>query len=209
MRTVFRLGLLLIAPVALALQSANVDAQTQGARSPSYSQTLALKKAQMNEWTVGLAGGLLEGAPICLASEIARVVDDGPNLHILPVVTRGATENLNSLLYLRGIDTAIINSDALEEYRIPMPDVRRRITYLLNLFPSELHISSAGDREAAGSLRKKVNFNTAGTAAAYSGPLIFSRLGIDVEKRPFPTRSRLSKCAKAIWLRRLHHLEAC
>jgi hypothetical protein len=45
MRTVFRLGLLLTAPVALALQSANVDAQTQGALSPSYSQTLALKKA--------------------------------------------------------------------------------------------------------------------------------------------------------------------
>lgn len=29
----------------------------------------------MNAWTVGLAGGLLEGAPIRLAAEIARVVD--------------------------------------------------------------------------------------------------------------------------------------
>ena len=33
---------------------------------------------------------------------------------------------------------------------------------------------------------KKVNFNTQGTAAAYSGPLIFSRLGIDVEKMFIP-----------------------
>ena len=197
MRTVFRLGLLLIAPVALALQSANVDAQTQGARSPSYSQTLALKKAQMNEWTVGLAGGLLEGAPIRLASEIARVVDDGPNLHILPVVTRGATENLNSLLYLRGIDTAIINSDALEEYRIQMPDVRRRITYLLNLFPSELHIFVRPEIEKLQDLSgKKVNFNTAGTAAAYSGPLIFSRLGIDVEKTFIPHQVALEQMRK-------------
>ena len=197
MRTVSRLGLLLIAPVALALQSANVDAQTQGARSPSYSQTLALKKAQMNEWTVGLAGGLLEGAPIRLASEIARVVDDGPNLHILPVVTRGATENLNSLLYLRGIDTAIINSDALEEYRIQMPDVRRRITYLLNLFPSELHIFVRPEIEKLQDLSgKKVNFNTAGTAAAYSGPLIFSRLGIDVEKTFIPHQVALEQMRK-------------
>ena len=52
----------------------------------------------MNAWTVGLAGGLLEGAPIRLAAEIARVVDDADNLHVLPVVTRGAAENLNSLL---------------------------------------------------------------------------------------------------------------
>ena len=43
----------------------------------------------MNAWTVGLAGGLLEGAPIRLATEIARVVDDGPNLLVLPIVTRG------------------------------------------------------------------------------------------------------------------------
>jgi TRAP-type uncharacterized transport system substrate-binding protein len=33
---------------------------------------------------------------------------------------------------------------------------------------------------------KKVNFNTQGTAAAYSGPLIFSRLGVDVEKMFIP-----------------------
>src|SRR5882762_6016784 len=81
----------------------------------------------MNAWTVGLAGGLLEGAPIRLAAEIARVVDDGDNLHVLPVVTRGATENLNSLLYLRGIDAAIINSDALEEYKSQVPDIQRRL----------------------------------------------------------------------------------
>ena len=99
----------------------------------------------INAWTVGLAGGLLEGAPIRLASEMARVVDDGNNMHVLPVVTRGPTENVNSLLYLRGVDTVIINSDALEEYKIQMPQVRSRITYLLNLFPSELHLCPARD----------------------------------------------------------------
>jgi len=40
----------------------------------------------MNAWTVGLAGGLLEGAPIRLAAEIARVADDGPNCIFYPVV---------------------------------------------------------------------------------------------------------------------------
>jgi hypothetical protein len=81
-----------------------------------------------------------EGAPIRLAAEIARVVDDGQNLHVLPIVTRGATENVNSLLHLRGIDAAIINSDALEEYKSQVPDIQQRLAYILNLFPSELHI---------------------------------------------------------------------
>ncbi len=109
------------APVILALQPANVDAQTQSARPSQGPTARTTEKEKMNAWTVGLAGGLLEGAPIRLAAEIARVVDDGPNMHVLPIVTRGATENLNSLLYLRGVDMAIINSDALEEYKIQVP----------------------------------------------------------------------------------------
>ena len=151
----------------------------------------------MNAWTVGLAGGLLEGAPLRLAAEMARVVDDGPNLHVLPIVTRGATENLNSLLYLRGVDTAIINSDALEEYKIQVPEIRRRITYLLNLFPSELHIFVRPEIESLQDLAgKKVNFNTQGTAAAYSGPLIFSRLGINAENTFIPHQVALEQMRK-------------
>jgi len=59
-----------------------------------------------------LAGGLIEGAPLRLAAEIARVVNEADKLHVIPIVTGGATENVNSLLYLRGVDTAIINTDA-------------------------------------------------------------------------------------------------
>jgi TRAP-type uncharacterized transport system substrate-binding protein len=94
----------------------------------------------MNAWTVGLAGGQLEGAPLRFATEIARVVDDGPNLLVLPIVTRGPVENMNALLYLQGVDMAIINSDALEEYKVQQPDIQNRVVYLLNLVPSELHI---------------------------------------------------------------------
>src|SRR5229473_7175815 len=175
------------APVILALQPANVDAQTQSARPSQSPAARTTEKDKMNAWTVGLAGGLLEGAPIRLAAEISRVVDDGPNMHVLPIVTRGPTENLNSLLYLRGVDMAIINSDALEEYKIQVPEIRRHITYLLNLFPSELHIFVRPEIQSLQDLvGKKVNFNTQGTAAAYSGPLIFSRLGLDVEKMFIP-----------------------
>ena len=142
---------------------------------------------RVNAGTIGLAGGLLEGAPIRLATEIARVVSDAGDIQVLPIVTRGPTENVNDLLYLKGVDAAIINSDALEEYKSQVPQIQQRIVYILNLFPSELHIFVRPEIKSLADLAgKKVNFNTQGTAAAYSGPLIFSRLGIDVDKMFIP-----------------------
>ena len=125
------------------------------------------------------------------------MVDDGENLHVLPIVTRGPTENLNSLLYLRGVDLAIINSDSLEEYRIQLPEIRRHVSYLLNLFPSELHIFVRPEIQSLQDLAgKKVNFNTLGTAAAYSGPLLFSRLGVDIDKTFIPHPVALQQMKK-------------
>jgi TRAP-type uncharacterized transport system substrate-binding protein len=151
-------------------------------------------RERLNAGTIGLAGGLLEGAPIRFATEIARVVNDGDAVHVLPIVTRGPTENVNDLLYLKGVDAAIINSDSLEEYKSQVPQIQQRMTYLLNLFPSELHVFVRPEiRSLADLAGKKVNFNTQGTAAAYSGPLIFSRLGLDVEKMFIPHPAALEQ----------------
>src|SRR6202158_5299174 len=164
-------------------------AETRRSADPSRSQRAAEAdlRDRINAWTIGLAGGLLEGAPIRFATEIARAVNEGGEMHVLPIVTRGPTENVNDLLYLRGIDAAIINSDSLEEYKSQVPQIQQRITYLLSLFPSELHIFVRPEIKSLQDLEgKKVNFNTQGTAAAYSGPLIFSRLGLNVEKMFIP-----------------------
>jgi TRAP-type uncharacterized transport system substrate-binding protein len=198
-----RLLLAALAPLLMIIQPSFADARPQDIR-PHNVRPVRVEPppprpevAAMNAWTVGLAGGLLEGAPIRLAAEIARVVDDRDNLHVLPVVTRGATENVNSLLHLRGIDAAIINSDALEEYKSQVPDIQRRIAYVLNLFPSELHIFVRPEIQNLNDLAgKKVNFNTQGTAAAYSGPLIFSRLGLEVEKTFIPHQVALEQMRK-------------
>ena len=112
---------------ALVLTEGSVAQTRRGTNnSPSISSNEAEIRDRLNSWTVGLAGGLLEGAPIRFATEISRVVNDGGTMHVLPVVTRGPTENVNDLLYLRGIDAAIINSDSLEEYKAQVPQIRQR-----------------------------------------------------------------------------------
>ncbi|MFB9270024.1 TAXI family TRAP transporter solute-binding subunit [Bradyrhizobium erythrophlei] len=181
-----------VALAMLGLQFA-ASAQAPPPRDQSAAAAAAARKIDMaakeriNAWTVGLAGGFIEGAPLRLAAEIARVVNEEDKLHVIPIVTQGATENINSLLYLRGIDAAIINTDVLDEYKAQIPFVDRRIVYILNLFPSELHIFVRPEIKSLEDLKgKKVNFNTQGTAAAYSGPLIFSRLGVDVDKMFIP-----------------------
>jgi TRAP-type uncharacterized transport system substrate-binding protein len=188
----------IVAAVLCVQLSAN--AQSLPPRETPASAAAAAKrgevamKERINAWTVGLAGGLIEGAPLRLAAEIARVVNEEDKLHVIPIVTRGATENVNSLLYLKGVDAAIINTDALEEYKAQVPLIERRIVYILSLFPSELHIFVRPEIRSLEDLRgKKVNFNTQGTAAAYSGPLIFSRLDLNVEKLFIPHQVALEQ----------------
>lgn len=190
----------LASAIVSALLGLQIAANAQSARTPATLAAAPAKNADMiakeriNASTVGLAGGLIEGAPLRLAAEIARVANEQDKLHVIPIVTTGATENVNSLLYLRGVDAAIINTDALDEYKAQVPSIDRRIVYILNLFPAELHVFARPEIKSLDDLKgKKVNFNTQGTAAAYSGPLIFSRLGLNVEKMFIPHQVALQQ----------------
>jgi hypothetical protein len=108
----FRPRLVIVAIVLFALCGlGNAQSRrTQIAQPPSGIPTEAQIKERLNAWTIGLAAGLLEGAPIRLATDIARVANEGGVMHVLPIVTRGPTENVNDLLYLKGVDAAIINT---------------------------------------------------------------------------------------------------
>jgi hypothetical protein len=62
---------------------------------------------------VGLAAGRIEGAPLLFAAELARVLDGGDNLRVLPIVTRGPFNNVYDPLYLQKVDAAIVYGDVL------------------------------------------------------------------------------------------------
>ncbi len=97
-----------------------VLAQAAKARPPARPTPAATEQAhkdRINAWTLGLAAGRLEGAPILFASELARVLDDGDNMRVLPIVTRGPFDNVYDLLYLRGVDAAIVYGDVLDHFK--------------------------------------------------------------------------------------------
>jgi TRAP-type uncharacterized transport system substrate-binding protein len=156
-------------------------------------------KVKLNSWTIGLAAGQLEGAPIRFATELARVLDDGDNMRVLPIVTRGIFDNIYDLLYLRGVDAAIVYGDVLEHFRTnaKIGSLEQRVNYIMPLFPSEVHVFVRPEINKLEDLAgKRVNFNTKGTAAAYTGPIMFERLGIKVEPQFVPHPLALAEMLK-------------
>jgi hypothetical protein len=97
-----------------------------------WPPTRGAKLQESNEWTVRVAGGLLEGTNIRFAAEMTKVLDDRPNLRVLPIVTYGALGNVEDLLYLKGIDITITLADVLDEYikNRTFANIQNRIRHL-------------------------------------------------------------------------------
>ena len=153
-------------------------------------------KERKNAWTVGIAGGLIDGTYMRFADELAKVLDDGDNLRILPMVSYGAASNLDDLLYLRGVDLAVTQSDVFEYFRTERktPNLQNRVHYILRLPIAELHILAKTDIRSLEDLRgKRVNFGPAGSGSSLTGTIVFQRLGVQVEQILIDQQSALQK----------------
>ncbi len=178
--------------VALAQTSAVAKVQTpvDGGRAQPIpvkpvSPEEVSRIGRANGWTVGVAGGLLEGTFIRYAADLAKVLDDGDNLRVVPLVSYGAVGNVSDLLYLTGVDFAITYSDVLDHFKNieKTPDIARRVNYVIPMFLGDVHIYARAEIKSIQDLAgKKVNFNTVGSAANYTGGIVFDRLGIKVER---------------------------
>jgi len=153
-------------------------------------------KERKNAWTVGIAGGLIDGTYMRFADELAKVLDDGDNLRILPIVSYGAASNLDDLLYLRGVDLAVTQSDVFEYFRTERktPNLQNRVHYILRLPIAELHILAKTDIRSLEDLRgRKVNFGPAGSGSSLTGTIVFQRLGVQVDQVLIDQQSALQK----------------
>jgi TRAP-type uncharacterized transport system substrate-binding protein len=178
---------------AQGLVTSTPQAQVQTQRNTSSNSI----RDRMNHWTIGLASGKLEGAPLRYASEMAVALNDGDKMRVIPMVTRGVAGNLNDLLYLRGVDAAIVYADSLGELK-GRPEVRRKVNYIASLFAAEMHILARPEIKTLEDLNgKKVNFNTQGTPAAYTGPIIFKKLGVNAQNTFISNPVALQKMRKS------------
>jgi TRAP-type uncharacterized transport system substrate-binding protein len=188
-----RMGLSLIAGLVCCLAAAPGWAQSADDRlqvaQANPTPTAATEgeqdsAARVNNWTVGVAGGLLEGTFVRFAAELGKALDDGENLRVLPLISYGAAENVSDLLYLKGIDIAITDADVFEEFKKNQKyrNIDKRIHYISEMYVAEFHVYARPEIKSLKDLQgKKVGFNTKGSAANITGKIVFERLGIDVE----------------------------
>jgi TRAP-type uncharacterized transport system substrate-binding protein len=186
--------LLIVALTSLfRIDSANAQAIPKSIQQGGSDAAI---KERRNAWTVGIAGGLIDGTYMRFADELAKILDDGDNLRILPMVSYGAASNLDDLLYLRGVDLAVTQSDVFEYFRTERktPNLQNRVHYILRLPIAELHILASTDVHSLEDLRgKKVNFGPAGSGSSLTGTIVFQRLGVQVEQVLIDQQSALQK----------------
>lgn len=154
------------------------EAQTAGPRDP------AELREQVNQGTVGLISGGVNGTYIRIAADLANVLDDGDNLRILPIIGKGSVQNITDILYLRGIDIGIVQSDVLAYIRSAgiHPTIERRIRYITKLYNEEFHLLAAKGVNSVEDLAgKKVNFGPEGSGTYMTSTIVFDALGVDVE----------------------------
>src|SRR5262249_21714252 len=82
------------------------------------------------------------------ASHLAKV-------RVLPIAGHGAVANVRDLLYLRGVDLAVLNNDVLAflDQTRQYPDARRRIRYVTHLFDQKVFLLARKDINAIEALR--------------------------------------------------------
>jgi NMT1-like family len=186
-RTFFLAALLLPASPSMA----QTDSRSlKSAQTPSrYVATAAAageqpRAAEVNNWTIGIAGGFFEGTFIRFAVELAKGLDDGDNLRILPIVSYGGNENINDLLYLKGVDVAITYTDTFELYKKSgrFRDIEQRVNYISQLLLGELYVYARPEITTLKDLEgKTVSLGTKGGSATTTGPIVFERLGVRPE----------------------------
>lgn len=157
----------------------------EGVQAPAPgTQAHSSKVEQVNRGTVGIITGSITGTYSRIATDLAAVLDKGDELRVLPIIGKGSVQNITDILFLRGIDVGIVQSDVLHfiQESGTYPDIGNRISFITKLYNEEIHILTRADIQSIEDLRgKKVNFANEGSGTYMTASVVFKKLGIDVE----------------------------
>jgi TRAP-type uncharacterized transport system substrate-binding protein len=139
--------------------------------------------AAINRGMVELETSGTAGISVRIAEDLANLVDDGATRRVVPVVGKGSLQNLTDLRYLRGVDTAILQTDVLDyakEQRL-VPSLESSLSYVTRLYNEEFHLlAGQGVKNITELANKKVNVDLRGSGTAITASRLFDLLKIPV-----------------------------
>jgi TRAP transporter TAXI family solute receptor len=169
-------------------------AQAQGQRA--YEE----KRRQANDIAVTIITSGLSCTCARFAEDIRNVVNDlrPDGLRVLPVLGVGGLQNVNDVLFLKGIDMGVVDEDNLRLLKKRDPQlyasVDQRIQYITKLYNSEFHVLVRDEIRTYDDLRgKKVSFNLKDSQTEVTADIIFNALKVDVQRFNYDNDEAIKK----------------
>ena len=156
-------------------------------------------EASINRGVVELETTRSAGISVHIAEDLANVIDDGATRRVLPVVGKGALENLTDLKLLRGIDMAILQTDVLDYARQQnlFPGIDYWVTYIAKLYNEEFHLLARQDIKTVADLaHERVNVDLREAGTAITAARLFELLKIPVTATNDDQETALDKLHK-------------
>ncbi len=169
-----------------------------GPAAGALAQISETQQALVNQGTVGLLAGPLYSSELQLASDLALALNDGYNFRLLPMVGEGASRNVEDLLYLKGIDVAIVPADVLDFFgqNQAIPGLAEHLRFIAKLGDAEVHLLARREVAAIEQLaRRRVNFGVENSGSFMTSGILFDELGIAVDVTTYPEQAALRELA--------------
>lgn len=189
MRIALAIGLCLVAAVAAAAPRGKAESKPEDAKQVAPAPGSALREAyrsRLNQNVITIVAGSPGSTDLSIASDIAEVLDDGDNLRVLPVVGKGAAQNVKDVLFLRGVDMGITQANILRHFASTGElgaNFVDQITYVSKLFNEEIHLLVRPDVTDISQLDgKTVNLGEEGSGTDITGHLLLEALGVHVQE---------------------------
>jgi uncharacterized protein len=168
-----------------------------GQNTDAASHTRHAMRDQVNAGLVGVMSRGMEGTELWEVTDLAASLSKPDNhLRILPIAGKGAVQNATDIVFARGVDIGIVQSDVLAALKRdpPFPEVENYVRYITKLYDEEIHLLAANQIQSIEDLAgKKVNLGIRDSGTLFTGRAIFSALGIKVEETNFPQPAALDK----------------
>lgn len=162
--------------------------------SPVQAQDVSTRRSEVNAPVVGILGAGINGQMTQMLWDISRVASEDGEVRVLPILGGGSLSNINDLLYLRGVDGAMIQSDVLTFYkRIGVEDgLERKLKYVAPLGTQMAHLLAREDIKTIDDLAgKRVNFGRSTSGTVISAGNLFDELDLTVEAQNLSHRKAL------------------
>jgi len=159
----------------------------------------ATAKIEANEGVVKIVSGGRTGTYLRLTDEMKGVLpgNSQKKLRILPVIGLGSQQNLNDLLYLKGIDIALMQSDVMAAAKIKHKNLNSKIRFITKLHDEEVHILARKEISTIFDLAgKNVSIGNLSSGTAMTAKLIFDTLNIKPNFLNYSSTEALKKLSK-------------